>query len=77
MDTLLLVTAVGLNAVLLITLIALLRRSSTTSVTPEKVAEVSAQISGLDVSISEQLRSATADMAGRLESTKEIGRAHV
>lgn len=70
MDTLLLVTAVGLNAVLLITLIALLRRSSTTSVTPEKVAEVSAQISGLDVSISEQLRSATADMAGRLESTK-------
>jgi DNA recombination protein RmuC len=70
MDTVLLVTAVGLNVVLLIALIALLRRSSNPSVTSESLAEMSARIGGLDVSISEQLRSATADMAGRLESTK-------
>src|SRR5947209_400672 len=70
MDTLLLVTAVTLNVVLLIGLITLLRRSSTPSVTLENLAKLPSQIGSLDVSISERLRSVTADMAGRLESTK-------
>jgi len=70
MDTVLLVTAVTLNVVLLIGLITLLRRSSTPSVTLENLAKLPSQIGSLDVSISERLRSVTADMAGRLESTK-------
>ena len=70
MDTALLVTLVLLNLGLLGALIALLRKGFQPSVEPETLSELSSQLSKIDVSISQGLRSVTADMAARLEGTK-------
>ena len=66
MDTLLLVTLIGLNLVLLGIVYALLRRSSAQDVS----GKLSTQLGSLELSLSQRLTSATADMASRLESTK-------
>ncbi len=66
MDTLLLVTLIGLNLVLLVVVYALLRRSSA----QDASAKLETQLGSLELSLSQQLTSATADMASRLESTK-------
>ena len=70
MDTALLVTLVLLNLGLLGALIALLRKGFQPSVEAESLSEVSSQLSKVDLSISQGLRSVTADMAARLEGTK-------
>jgi DNA recombination protein RmuC len=69
MGTVLLVTLVGLNLVLLVVVLIALNRVRQAS-GPEHLTQLSAQIGSVDQSISEQLRAASADMAGRLESTK-------
>ena len=66
MDTLLLITLVGLNLVLLAIVYALFRRSSAQDVS----SRLSTQLGSLEMSLSQRLTSATADMASRLESTK-------
>ncbi len=66
MDTLLLVTLIGLNLVLLAIVYALLRRTSAQDV----FGKLTTQLGSLELSLSQQLTSATADMASRLESTK-------
>jgi DNA recombination protein RmuC len=70
MDTALIVTLVLLNLGVLGALIALLRKAFQPSVAPETLAQLSTQLSKIDVSISQGLRSSTADMAARLEGTK-------
>ncbi|HYL12406.1 MAG TPA: DNA recombination protein RmuC [Terriglobales bacterium] len=67
MDTVLLVIAVGLNLILVgVVLVAFRRLSQPSNV----LGQLSNQLGNLDLSITQQLRSATADMAGRMESTK-------
>lgn len=66
MDTLLLVTLIGLNLALLAALWTLFRRTSANDVS----SQISTKLGSLEVSISQQLTSATADMASRLEGTK-------
>src|SRR5947209_11895429 len=66
MDTLLLITLVGLNLVLLGIVYALFRRTSAQDVS----STLSTRLGSLELSISQQLTSATADMASRLEGTK-------
>jgi DNA recombination protein RmuC len=67
MDTVFVVTGIGLNLILLVVVLIVLRRVSR----PSNVLEqLFAQLGNLNIAISQQLRSATADMAGRLESTK-------
>lgn len=66
MDTLLLITLIGLNLGLLWIVYALFRRSSAQDVS----SKLSNQLGSLELSISQQLTSATADMASRLEGTK-------
>jgi len=66
MDTLLLITLVGLNLVLVAIVYALFRRSSAQDVS----SRLSTQLGSLELSLSQRLTSATADMASRLESTK-------
>jgi DNA recombination protein RmuC len=68
MGTVLLVTLVGLNLVLLVVILAILSRAQSSNSGP--LAQLSSRIGTLDLSISEQLRAATADMAGRLEGAK-------
>jgi len=67
METLLLVIAVGLNLILLGVLLVAFRRLFQPS---EILRQLSSQLGNLDLSLTQELRSATADMAGRLESTK-------
>ena len=65
----LLITLIGLNLVLLAVVLVVLLRVHRTS-NPEQLVQLSSQIGNLDLSISERVRAATADMAGRLEGTK-------
>ncbi|HKN34310.1 MAG TPA: DNA recombination protein RmuC [Terriglobales bacterium] len=67
MDTVLPVIAVGLNLILVGVVVVAIRRLSQPS---DLLGQLSNQLGNLDLSITQQLRSATADMAGRLESTK-------
>jgi DNA recombination protein RmuC len=66
MGTVLLVTLVGLNLVLLIVILVTLGRIRKDA----NRDQLSAQIDRVDVSISERLRASSADMAARLESAK-------
>jgi DNA recombination protein RmuC len=70
MDTVLLVTLVVLNLALLGALIALLRKGFQPSGGSGTIAQLADQLNKIDLSISQGLRSVTAEMAGRLESTK-------
>src|SRR5437660_11030912 len=67
METVLLGIAVGLNLILLGVLLVAFRRLCQSS---EILRQLSSQLWNLDLSLTQELRSATADMAGRLESTK-------
>src|SRR5438445_167595 len=67
MDTVLPVIAVGLNLILVGGVVVAIRWLSQRS---DLLGQLSNQLGNLDLSITQQLRSATADMAGRLESTK-------
>jgi DNA recombination protein RmuC len=66
MDTLLLITLIGLNLVLLGIVYTLFRRTSAHDVS----GQISTQLGSMELSLSQQLTSATADMASRLEGTK-------
>jgi DNA recombination protein RmuC len=66
MDTVLLLV-VGLNLILLAAVSVGFRRLSRPS---DVLGQLSNQLGNLELSITQQLRSATADMAGRLENTK-------
>ncbi|HEY1270660.1 MAG TPA: DNA recombination protein RmuC [Terriglobales bacterium] len=61
-----LITVIGLNLLVLCALWVVVRRVSR----PPETGAISSQIGALDLSLSERLRAATADMAGRLEGTK-------
>src|SRR5437870_6696330 len=67
MDTVLPVIAVGLHLILVGVVVVAMRRLSQPD---DLLGQRSDQLGNLDLSITQQLRSATADMAGRLESTK-------
>src|SRR5207302_9492566 len=67
MDTVLPVIAVGLNLILVGVVVVAIRRLSQPS---DLLGQLSNQLGTLDLSITQQLRAATADMAGRLEITK-------
>jgi DNA recombination protein RmuC len=67
METVLLILAVGLNLIVLVALVIAFPRLLQPSNT---LRQLSSQLENLDLSITQQLRSASADMAGRLESTK-------
>src|SRR5207244_9561944 len=74
MDTVLPVIAVGLNLILVGVVVVAIRRLSQPS---DLLGQLSNQLGNLDLSITQQLRSATADMAGPLWSTKGVLRQEV
>jgi DNA recombination protein RmuC len=65
-----LITLIILNLVLSAILYLAFKKASTAGLTKESLSPLSTQISTLDLSLSEQLRSANADLAARLEGAK-------
>lgn len=65
-----LITLIILNLVLSAILYLAFKKAATAGLTKESLSPLSTQISTLDLSLSEQLRSANADLAARLEAAK-------